>query len=307
MSAPIAQPREDAAAAHGARWRGCRCSSRLTASARSSPAATPPRPGRPSFCRRPARRSMSMPASLARRCWSSRPIRRAAQLRSIAAPGRPTICAAPRSPIGAFEDDAEADAFAAAARAAGVPVNVIDKPAFCDFSFGAIVNRSPLVIGISTDGAAPVFAQAIRAKLEALLPQGFARWAAAAARWRARGEGVRPVVRRPPQILAAVHRARGGASRQRAGRGDFERLLAEVKGLAPRVEHGSVDAGRRRPGRSGAADAARGARAAIRRRHPVRRSRVARRARLRPPRGAARCWSARPAMARPASRTTSTR
>jgi uroporphyrin-III C-methyltransferase/precorrin-2 dehydrogenase/sirohydrochlorin ferrochelatase len=40
------------------------------------------------------------------------------------------------------------------------------------------------VIGISTDGAAPVFAQAIRAKLEALLPQGFARWAAAARRWR---------------------------------------------------------------------------------------------------------------------------
>ena len=77
-------------------------------------------------------------------------------------------------------------AFAAAARAAGVPVNVIDKPAFCDFSFGAIVNRSPLVIGISTDGAAPVFAQAIRAKLEALLPKGFADWAAAAARWRAR-------------------------------------------------------------------------------------------------------------------------
>ena len=66
----------------------------------------------------------------------------------------------------------------------GVPVNVIDKPAFCDFAFGAIVNRSPLVIGISTDGAAPVFAQAIRAKLEALLPRGFADWAAAAARWR---------------------------------------------------------------------------------------------------------------------------
>ena len=63
--------------------------------------------------------------------------------------------------VGAFEDDEGAAAFAGAARAAGVPVNVIDKPAFCDFSFGAIVNRSPLVIGISTDGAAPVFAQAI--------------------------------------------------------------------------------------------------------------------------------------------------
>ena len=86
--------------------------------------------------------------------------------------------------IGAFDDDEGAAGFAKAARARGVPLNVIDKPAFCDFAFGAIVNRSPLVIGISTDGAAPVFAQAIRAKLEALLPKGFADWAAAAARWR---------------------------------------------------------------------------------------------------------------------------
>src|SRR5665213_2605541 len=44
--------------------------------------------------------------------------------------------------IGAFDDDDGAAAFAAAARAAGVPVNVIDKPAFCDFAFGAIVNLS---------------------------------------------------------------------------------------------------------------------------------------------------------------------
>jgi uroporphyrin-III C-methyltransferase/precorrin-2 dehydrogenase/sirohydrochlorin ferrochelatase len=83
-------------------------------------------------------------------------------------------------------DDDEAARFAAAARAAGVPANVIDRPAFCDFSFGAIVNRSPLVIGISTDGAAPVFGQAIRAKIEALIPKGFARWADAARAWRPR-------------------------------------------------------------------------------------------------------------------------
>jgi uroporphyrin-III C-methyltransferase/precorrin-2 dehydrogenase/sirohydrochlorin ferrochelatase len=83
-------------------------------------------------------------------------------------------------------DDEEAARFAAAARTAGVPVNVIDRPAFCDFSFGAIVNRSPLVIGISTDGASPVFGQAIRAKIEALIPKGFARWADAARAWRPR-------------------------------------------------------------------------------------------------------------------------
>src|SRR5262249_38086780 len=58
--------------------------------------------------------------------------------------------------VGGFEDETDAEQFAGAARAAGVPVNVIDRPTYCDFSFGAIVNRSPLVIGISTDGAAPV-------------------------------------------------------------------------------------------------------------------------------------------------------
>jgi uroporphyrin-III C-methyltransferase / precorrin-2 dehydrogenase / sirohydrochlorin ferrochelatase len=88
--------------------------------------------------------------------------------------------------VGGFEDEDEAQKFAVAARAEGVTVNVIDRPAYCDFAFGAIVNRSPLVIGISTDGAAPVFAQAIRGKIEALIPRGFARWAQTAQRWRAR-------------------------------------------------------------------------------------------------------------------------
>ncbi len=83
-------------------------------------------------------------------------------------------------------DEAAAAAFSAAARRAGVPVNVVDRPAFSDFSFGAIVNRSPLVIGISTDGAAPVFARTIRAKIETLIPKGFARWAEAARAWRPR-------------------------------------------------------------------------------------------------------------------------
>ncbi|MGL4974558.1 MAG: siroheme synthase CysG, partial [Bosea sp. (in: a-proteobacteria)] len=86
--------------------------------------------------------------------------------------------------IGDIEGEAEGLAFVAAARAAGVPVNVIDKPPLCDFAFGSIVNRSPLVIAISTDGAAPVFGQAIRAKIEAMLPQGLASWAQAAQKWR---------------------------------------------------------------------------------------------------------------------------
>jgi uroporphyrin-III C-methyltransferase/precorrin-2 dehydrogenase/sirohydrochlorin ferrochelatase len=86
--------------------------------------------------------------------------------------------------VAAADDEAEAQAIFAAARTLGLPVNVIDKPAFCTFQFGAIVNRSPLVVGISTDGAAPVLGQAIRSRIEALLPAGFARWAEAAKTWR---------------------------------------------------------------------------------------------------------------------------
>lgn len=78
----------------------------------------------------------------------------------------------------------EARAFRKAAHGHGAIVNVIDRPEFCDVQFGAIVNRSPLLIAISTDGAAPVFAQAIRARIETILPQSVESWAAAARDWR---------------------------------------------------------------------------------------------------------------------------
>ncbi len=83
-------------------------------------------------------------------------------------------------------DDEEAEALVEAARQAGVPINVIDKPAFCQFQFGSIVNRSPVVIGISTAGAAPILGQAIRRRIDALLPPSLAEWAKLAARLRDR-------------------------------------------------------------------------------------------------------------------------
>ncbi|KAF0231604.1 MAG: uroporphyrin-III C-methyltransferase / precorrin-2 dehydrogenase / sirohydrochlorin [Beijerinckiaceae bacterium] len=79
--------------------------------------------------------------------------------------------------VGDVEDHAEAKAFRCAAKAAGVPVNTVDKPETCDFQFGSIVNRSPVVIGISTDGAAPILGQAIRRRIEMLIPPTLAHWA----------------------------------------------------------------------------------------------------------------------------------
>lgn len=91
-----------------------------------------------------------------------------------------------RLAVADIETEDEAAAFAAAMRAAGVPANVIDKPAHCAFQFGSIVNRSPVVVGISTDGAAPILGQAIRRRIETLLPKALADWAGLAARLRAR-------------------------------------------------------------------------------------------------------------------------
>jgi uroporphyrin-III C-methyltransferase / precorrin-2 dehydrogenase / sirohydrochlorin ferrochelatase len=82
------------------------------------------------------------------------------------------------------QDEAEALALQAAARAHNVPLNIIDKPAYCDFQFGSIVNRSPLVIGISTNGVAPALGQLIRGQMETLLPHGISAWLEAARTWR---------------------------------------------------------------------------------------------------------------------------
>lgn len=81
--------------------------------------------------------------------------------------------------VGALEGE-EAWSFAHAGREAGVPVNVVDTPGAGTFNFGTIVNRSPIVVGISTDGAAPVLGQTIRGKIEALLQPSLAAWAGAA-------------------------------------------------------------------------------------------------------------------------------
>lgn len=75
----------------------------------------------------------------------------------------------------AFVADADADfagGAAAAARAAGALVNVTDRPELCDFTSPAIVDRGRVVVGVGTDGAAPVLATLLRQQIEALLPAG---------------------------------------------------------------------------------------------------------------------------------------
>lgn len=61
-------------------------------------------------------------------------------------------------------------AVSAAARAQNIPVNAVDDPAVSTFIFPAIVDRSPILIAISSGGQAPVLARRIREQMEAFLP-----------------------------------------------------------------------------------------------------------------------------------------
>ncbi|MGM8227218.1 siroheme synthase CysG [Cellvibrio sp. ARAG 10.3] len=72
------------------------------------------------------------------------------------------------------------------AKAKYIPVNVVDSPALCTYITPAIIDRSPLVIAISSGGESPVLARLIRAKLETLIPSSYGKLAQFASRWRER-------------------------------------------------------------------------------------------------------------------------
>jgi uroporphyrin-III C-methyltransferase/precorrin-2 dehydrogenase/sirohydrochlorin ferrochelatase len=95
-------------------------------------------------------------------------------------------------------DADEARRLHAAAVSRGIPINQIDRPALCTVQFGSIVNRSPVVVGISTDGAAPVLGQAIRQRLERMLPRNLGEW----------GEQARALRQRVSQALPLASRRR---------------------------------------------------------------------------------------------------
>jgi uroporphyrin-III C-methyltransferase/precorrin-2 dehydrogenase/sirohydrochlorin ferrochelatase len=115
-------------------------------------------------------------------------------------------------------DDADACmADALRARGAGLLVNVVDRPALCDFTTPSLIDRSPVVVAVGTAGASAGLAKHVRLRLERLLPQGLGKLADAlfAAR-----EGLRA-------------RFPDGAERRRA----LDVALGEGGALDPMVAH----------------------------------------------------------------------
>jgi uroporphyrin-III C-methyltransferase / precorrin-2 dehydrogenase / sirohydrochlorin ferrochelatase len=86
----------------------------------------------------------------------------------------------------ATQDQRLQEAALKAAKAAGALVNVADQPRLCDFIMPSIVDRSPLVIAISTGGASPILGRMLRARLETLIPAAYGRMANLMSRFRER-------------------------------------------------------------------------------------------------------------------------
>jgi uroporphyrin-III C-methyltransferase/precorrin-2 dehydrogenase/sirohydrochlorin ferrochelatase len=73
--------------------------------------------------------------------------------------------------VAATDDRMVNAAVAAAARERRVPVNVVDDAELSSFIFPAIIDRSPIVVAVSSAGHSPVLARRVREQIEALLPE----------------------------------------------------------------------------------------------------------------------------------------
>ena len=86
--------------------------------------------------------------------------------------------------IAATDDQVVNQAVFEACEADNVLVNSVDDPPHCRFMVPAIIDRSPLVISIATNGASPVLSRQIRTQLEASIPHGMGKLADFSGKWR---------------------------------------------------------------------------------------------------------------------------
>jgi uroporphyrin-III C-methyltransferase/precorrin-2 dehydrogenase/sirohydrochlorin ferrochelatase len=73
----------------------------------------------------------------------------------------------------ASEDSGEDERVCNIARSASVLVNVPDRMELCDFSMPTILDRSPLLIAISTAGKSPLLARQLKQRMESMIPAAY--------------------------------------------------------------------------------------------------------------------------------------
>ncbi len=153
--------------------------------------------------------------------------------------------------VAATSDTALNECVAVAARARHLLVNVVDDAARSGFIVPAIVDRSPLVIAISSGGAAPVLARLVRERLETLLDESLGSLAGLLERWRVRIRSAFPDLGARRRFYEAVVRGSVAASLRRrqpeTAELELERLLErparEAAGSVALVGAGPGDPG----------------------------------------------------------------
>ena len=80
--------------------------------------------------------------------------------------------------VAATDDAAVNRAVFAEAEQAGLLMNAVDDPPFCDFYFPSVVRRGELQIAVSTAGHSPALAQRLRKEINAILPLDAGDWLA---------------------------------------------------------------------------------------------------------------------------------
>jgi precorrin-2 dehydrogenase/sirohydrochlorin ferrochelatase len=126
----------------------------------------------------------------------------------------------------ATDDDEAAGIAARAARAAGVPVNVVDRPQLSDFVTPAVIDRGEVVAAVGTGGTAPILASLLRGDIEARVPEGTGRVAALLGRMQAEVREAFPDLAQRRAFLRSVI---AGPAAEAALAGDSDRAEALLR------------------------------------------------------------------------------
>ena len=132
--------------------------------------------------------------------------------------------------IAATDDDKTNALVSSLAHESGIPINVVDSPDLSSFIMPSIVDRSPIVIAISSAGKAPVLARIIRAKLETIIPSAYGNLAEIAGEYRQKVKQrfVNLLDRRKfwESVFSGVIAEKVFAGRSEEAKADIEKYLA---------------------------------------------------------------------------------